>query len=283
MLARIPNGADIIFKDLSMSILRPFVLILICLTCITDCYAQLKSQNKASSEIRIFGTIVNEDDAEGVPYVHIRNIHTGKGTISDLTGEFLIPVNPEDTLIFTAVGYEDYFFTLSNAEITADSYALTIVLNPSTLELSPVSIFAFKSESDFKKEILNLKIEDAKKEILIPGAFYGTPEPATTKLYVMDMGLTCEGCITSLVNLFRRKSEEKRLANEKILLPRQQEIYKKYNPEVVSRITGLDGDILNEFLLFCKIKDEFILEANEYEIFLAVNDCFKSFINVQSD
>lgn len=267
-----------------MRILQPTIFIFLCLTCIADCYAQLKSQDKALPEIRIFGLIVNEEDAKEIPNVHIRNINSGKGTISDLAGEFLILVKPEDTLIFTAVGYEDYFFTLTDAEITSDSYALKIVLNPSTLELSPVSIFAFKSESAFKNDILNFKIENSKKEILIPGAFYGTPEPAKTELYFADMGFKCDGCLTALVDKFRRRgNEQEKLNEQKNLTTRQQEIYKKYNPEIVNQITGLTGDNLLDFLGFCELKDDFVLEANEYEIFVAVNNCFKSFLAVNNN
>ncbi len=267
-----------------MSIPWPFVFILFCLTCITDCYAQFKSQQETSSEIRIFGLIFNEEDAEEVPYVHILNLNSRKGTISDLAGEFLIAVQPEDTLVFTAVGYEDYLFTLSNAEITSDTYALKIVLNPSTLELSPVSIFAFKSESAFKNEILNLKIEDAKKEILIPGAFYGTPEPAKTELYFADMGFKCDGCLMALIDKFRRGgNEQENLKEHKNLTTRQQEISKKYNPDIVNRITGLIGDSLIEFFDFCEIKDDFVLEANEYEIFIAVNNCYKNFLEANNN
>src|SRR5690606_4302019 len=152
-----------------MNFFRLMIFILF-VFCVTESYAQVDA---SSGEISIFGLIVSSDEAEEIPYVHILNKNSNKGAISNLAGEFLIKVNKLDTLIFTAVGFENYLFSLSNVEITSDTYALQIALNQSTQLLSPVSIFAFKDESAFKNDILNLKLEDSEKAIFIPGAFYG--------------------------------------------------------------------------------------------------------------
>lgn len=259
-----------------MKLFQPAIIFIFCLCCSIKCFAQIAS-DKDSFNIHVFGLIINEKDEENIPYVHILNINSQKGTVSDLSGKFSIIMKKEDTLAFSAVGFENYFFTFAKKEIASNNYSIKISLNHSTLELSPVSIFAFKNEAAFKQDILDLKIEEVDKTIYIPGAFYGTPEIAKTKVY-LNGGLACDGCITSLLNLFNRKSrEEKKMAVQKSLIPRNEEIYKKYNPDVIKKATGLSGDDLNAFILFCKIEDDLILKANEFEILVAINECYKHF------
>lgn len=246
------------------------------------CLAQIQKTDSKDFKSDLAGIILETEEAEALPYVHIFNKNTHKGTISDLSGSFSIAFDPADTIVFSAVGFENYTFTIPNSEKVSRHYFVTIKLNHSTFKLSPVTIFAFKDEATFKNDILNLKLSNADKKILIPGSFYGTPEPAKTKVY-LNNGLACNGCITSILNLFNREVKESKKYNRVLEeTPIKQEIYEKYNPVIVQEITGLNEEKLADFMLFCKISDDYILTANDYEIVVAVHNCYKEFLSIDN-
>jgi len=73
--------------------------------------------------------------------------------------------------------------------------------------------------------------------------------------------------ITYLYNSFSKKAKMKQLYSE--MLQYEEEIEKvptKYNREIVSEITGLKGDTLMEFMLFCKFSYYDIIRWSEQEI-----------------
>lgn len=224
--------------------------------------------------INLSGEILNKEDGEVVPYVHIINKNTNEGTTSDLDGRFNIEFNMKDTLIFSAVGFKKYSLTLVENEIDSKDYYIRILLDQSSYELAPVNIYAFKDEAAFKQEILNMQLPDpANSKIIIPGSYEGPASPKD-----LNAGFSLGSPLTSIVNAFSKEAKELR-KYEKVLkeAPRQRTLHEKYNIEIVEEITGLKNEELNQFMLFCKIPEDYILKANDYEIILAVNACFKEF------
>lgn len=260
---------------------RIYFLFILCFSGASLCFSQTPAEKNRELKIKLSGKILEKEDGESVPYVHIINKNTKEGTTSDLSGDFSISISSSDTLIFSAVGFKDYIFTFSKTKIKSSNYFIKIALDYSTLQLAPVTIFAFKDEAAFKNDILNLDLPDSAKKIVIPGSFEGTPVPAKTKVY-LNHGLACNGCITSFLNVFNKAAKEnKKLRKAVAELPRQREIYEKYNSEIVEKITGLKEGQLNEFMLFCEISVDYILMANEYEIASAVNGCYKEFLKIR--
>ncbi len=237
--------------------------------------SQTEHPDKNEPSIHLTGEILNKEDGEIVPYVHIINKNTSQGTTSDLTGKFNIKINKTDTLIFSAVGFEKYSLTLVENDIDSKDYYIRILLDQSSYELAPVSIYAFKDEAAFKQDILNMQLPDpANSKIVIPGFYEGPASPKD-----LNAGFSLGSPITSIANMFSKEAKELR-KYEKVLkeAPRQKTLHEKYNIEIVEEITGLKDDELSQFMLFCKIPEDYILRANDYEIILAVNACFKEFL-----
>ena len=249
------------------------ICIFIGLFLITTCL-QAQSIYEVEKDITLSGEIVNTEDGELIPYVHIINKNTSQGTTSDLDGKFKLHINKKDTLIFSAVGFNQYSLTLKENESGSDHYFLKIALNPSTYELAPVNIYAFKDEAGFKQDILNMRVpENRSPKIVIPGSYKGPRRD-------LSGNFSLGSPISAVQNLFSKEAKEIRKYQKVVKeYPRQKLIAEKYNREVVKKITGLEEDSkLNEFMLFCKIPEEYIINANEYEIIVAVNDCYKDFL-----
>lgn len=234
-----------------------------------------QERTELGQPIAIQGEVISNETGEVVPYVHIIDQTKNQGTISDLSGKFEIMIDPTDTLVFSAVGFEKLTIVLAHEAINL-AEPVRISLTPSTYELAPVQIHAFKDEAGFKQDILNLKLPDEKPKIVIPGTYNGPRDPnARFSL--------ASGPLSAVQNMFSKEAKELRKYNEVIKeYPREQAIVAKYNRQIVADITGLKDEELNDFMLFCKVPDDFILSANDYEIVLAVNNCYKDFLKARN-
>lgn len=92
------------------------------------------------SQVRINGTVYDEQTNEILQYAHVGVINTALGTVTNINGEFslLVPekyINKE--LVASFIGYENRKLSISSA---AEFTSLKILLKPSPIELNTVTI-----------------------------------------------------------------------------------------------------------------------------------------------
>jgi hypothetical protein len=57
----------------------------------------------------------------------------------------------------------------------------------------------------------------------------------------------------------------------------QNAVNEKYNLDLVKRTTLLDDNKARELMKFCDIPNYFVLNSNDYDIILAIKNCYKDF------
>lgn len=85
------------------------------------------------------GIVADSASLANLPGVHISIKHSGKIVATNSSGSFLIPANPIDTLVVTAVGYHSFELPLRYEET-----ALFILLRENTTLLREVTIRSFR-------------------------------------------------------------------------------------------------------------------------------------------
>ncbi len=221
-----------------------------------------------STAIKLSGVIVDDAD-EPLPFVTVTNLNTHRGVVSNEEGFFYITFSAEDTLQLSAVNYEPYTLYFGDTA-QADDYDLKIRLSERTYQLENVTVFAFRDEAAFKKAVLALDdLPEEPEKIVVPGTFQGTPTKRSASI---------SSPISFVFERFNKRAKyERQLQKAQQKEAYQKGLAQKYNREMVGEITGLADEQLDEFMLFCEIKDAFIERSNEYDIILAINRCYQDF------
>ena len=247
-----------------------------CIYVIITCICLFSTVSWAQEEkIEIIGEIINNETLEPVPFVHIINPNLQRGTNSNSQGRFWIKARRKDTLIFSAIGFEKFAFAIKE-DVTTDRLQVTISLNPSTMELETVEVFAYRNEEALKQALLDMELpieEDTKVDM--PSNIPRNPKYATGN------GLRMGGPISGLVKalkLGKSYKEKAKLEEMQQLSAKQRVITAKYNPVIVKEITGLPEDRVEEFMEFCKLGEDFLLRSTEYDIIVALNQCMVDFL-----
>ncbi len=242
-----------------------FVLIL----CLLACKSAVMAQEDKADLIVIEGVIQEAGSGNPVPYVHIMNRQSGYGTVSNTEGRFWIKMNGTDTLLFSAIGYEIYAFTLK-PEQQSRRIRVTIEMNTSTQVLKPVNVFAYRDEESLKQALIEMDpVLENDNQVVVPGI--KKPGP-------INPSVSLSGPISFFYNKFSRKAKAQQKLQQDIASYDYRKILKaRYNEQVVIELTGLPEDKVEEFMEFCKIEEAFINGATDYDIALAVSSCLKKF------
>lgn len=251
-----------------------FISALLCLLVIS-----LQAQQFRSGEKLLKGRIVAEvDTSQGVPFAHVYNKTSEKGSASDGGGYFRLLAAPGDSLEFRMIGYTDT--TLSYAQVKALRY--NIPLKERVYKLRQVNVQANRFRKPFAPE----KTPDD------PYLGYRSVKPSGRSAQKQDIGIApaeggfaVSGAITALANKFNKKEQQR----ERIRALKEQERMKKYykalfdywfDKEIVQELTGLRGTELNRFLKFCSPSLAFLEEATEYDAIIAIQEYYRKYRNI---
>lgn len=230
----------------------------------------------AQSPVRIAGHVVDRETKEAVPYVHVYTTSFSQGTVTDENGKFQISMASADTLVFSAVGFDKYFFSLKQDDIRS-YYDVVIELDFKTYELEPVKVIAYRDLEQFKKAVLELNIP-AEKSMTVD-----VPKAVNKDIGTGLPTMTIRGPITALYNALSKEGRElKRLEAYRKERSSVKSIGEKYNTDMVKRVTNLSDEGARRFMEWCKFEDDFILRSTEYELTVAVLKCLDDFVKKDS-
>ncbi len=232
------------------------------------------------SDAMIRGKILNDSTGRAIPFAHLFNESNRFGTISDKNGNFSIPGSHTDTLVVSALGY------LARVVYMNDNLykkSTVVRLFPVVYEIEAVDIISFRDYEHFKKAFVALDLSDTPqrqlRESLQPfieqAAEEGAGRGEMVQRQLQPNIRPVKGNITlyskedlQRMNLEKVKSQEKR----------QHVIDEKFNRDIVAQVTKLESDEeITEFMGFCNFTEDFLYQANLYEILVEIERKFKAF------
>jgi len=221
---------------------------------------------------------------------NIYNFSSKKYSFANKEGNFEIYVKSGDTIIVSKPVYQQLLIIISEEEIAKK--VLEIPLFYKVIILREVNVFALPATYEaFKKEFVNVSMSDFYKRL--EGTILSdkdriqySPSNGLLDLIPGKVGQAVRSPITALYNAFSKKVKMDRLYQE--LVENQEEVDnlpKKYNRELVTSLTGLEGEELLDFMTFCKFSyydlvkwsPEFIVlqikrKYGDYEFYKALED-----------
>jgi hypothetical protein len=215
------------------------------------------------------GYVYNSEDFSPLHNVHVINTKTNRGVVSGIDGKFLISASGSDTLFFRSVGFKDTLIALTGTG------ELRVFMTPAIYPIGEVIILPYGNYAEFKQAFKNLEVE--KPMQFDPSYFLSGRVPSTGK---QGFGLTIDGPITALYNAFSREGKQmrnyERFMRESAI---HEEVGRKYNVQIVRRLTGIEDDMeAIRFMQFCSLDTNFILQATDYELLLAVKSCYEAYL-----
>lgn len=234
----------------------------ISLISITFLFIQGKAQEQ-TQRIKIVGKVFDAKKSSQFNKLMVINRKTQSGVFGNLDGTFTISINRSDTISVHALGYAPSRICFKDSSLTKNTFEVNVMLYSLNINLSEIVFVAPRDLNEIQKDIEKLGYQKRYKE---------TPE-------VADMMLSP---ITALYERFSRfekqKQEAKRLQNESNRRKVLKELFQIY---VTAEIIELEDWEFDDFVSYCNFDDEFIKNATQYELVMAVKRKFERYVEVR--
>ena len=204
------------------------------------------------SQNLIKGIVTEPDSITPMPFVYVINAESGQGQMSDGNGKFAIFANEKDSIIFSFIGYTR--LKIAATKLYKGIYKeCKVVMIETAYKLNQVVVSDFKLKP-YEKDYMKRVIQGSK----------------TTAINAM------QSPISALYMQFSQKGKEQRkLAKifEDIFI--QEAVAKKFNAEILRKLTGDESIDFERFRKYCYyLSNDFIINHDGYELYYRVMDCY---------
>jgi hypothetical protein len=135
-------------------------LLLLCLffCSLTGLHAQLVDQN-GKDLVQFSGMVLDGTGSNmyPIPYATVLIKTDGRGTYANLEGFFSIVTHKGDTIIFSALGYDEAVFVVPDT-LKEDKYSIVQQLTNNSIDLPAAVVFPWPSRDHFKLEFLAMDV-----------------------------------------------------------------------------------------------------------------------------
>lgn len=222
----------------------------------------------AQKEWSVFGKVINHKSKSPSGGITITNKRTKSIVVTNNKGDFYIRAADGDSLIATGIG-----FGKLGIKWQLGMKNIRIELEQQAIALAEVVVTDKKSET-LEKEIRKFLEEtpnaaSMKKDI--QGNIISTAPLSSGR---GGMGIS----IDALYDLWSKEGKANRKAAELEYQDiKQYYISLRYNKRKVGDLTELKGRELDDFMAYCKLSDDFVLHASDYDLIYEIYKCRRTF------
>lgn len=226
----------------------------------------------------IRGKVQDQNTGKKIEYTSVLNYSLHTRIYSNAEGEFNLKARAGDTLVLYAVGYF-YQKIIVKGNMINTKEPVIFALPEQKYEISEVRIIGLGTYDDFRQQFINLDRPETKTEKLAEN-LAETSRQAALEAYNQAQAEQKLNGITLLSVPILTPEEKERIALVKIIEKEKirDQIYQKFNPVVVKKVTGLtDDDEIIEFMVFCDFSDAYLLKVSEYDLMENINRKYELF------
>ncbi len=222
----------------------------------------IQAQN--TDTIRRIEACICSESSIPLAWTHIINLSTGKGSISDSSGNFSLNVSGSDSILFRNLAYEELIIP-SRQINSGDTVHLRIKYHP----IEEVKIFEWGSTyADFKAKMKSMPVTENLGEKLGLPQQSGSAVPNYRNPEVLSNPLFA---ITNPVDFLYFNLSKKEQSIRKVMEFKQnEELIRKfesvYNRKSIAVLTGLDDEKLDLFLVYLNLNFTCDIYCTELQI-----------------
>jgi hypothetical protein len=228
----------------------------------------LSKESFAQKEWSVFGKVINHKSKSPVGSITITNKRTRSVVVTNKEGDFYIRAAFGDSLIATGIGFGKLGFLFKEGMKN-----VRIELNQEAIALEEVVITDKKNET-LEKEIKRFLEETPNAASMKRDIIGNVVSTAPLSTGAGGIGIS----IDALYDLWSKEGKANRKAAELEYQDLKQfYVSLRYNKRKVAVLTSLEGQELDDFMTFCKLSNDFVLSASDYDLNYEILNCRKNF------
>ena len=225
---------------------------------------------------KVIGVIENDADSRPISNVHVINLNSVIGTISNNDGVFESNASVNDTLFFSYLGFKSIKVRVTNDLIKFKNSK--IKLTELAYALEEIIVTPYKLTGYLEIDAKNVPISKSYRYNIpgLPSKGYeaGSRNPgALSKVFGAIFNP-----VDFLYNLFGKKPKQlKKLQLMKDDFRIRELLSSKFDRETLVELLQIEKFDIDEILRNCSYSESFIVNANDLQILEAISQCYEEF------
>jgi len=220
--------------------------------------------HSANAQFKVRGTVY--DSSRLYPVESVTVISTGgKGTFTDVNGDYEIEVGERDSIWFSYLGKPTVKFPVLRM---TDPLHFDISIQVNILVLKGVTVSPRNYRLD---SIQNRRDYEKIFDYRRPGLKTTTSGPANQVGVGFDLD--------EIIRMFQFRKNKNMLAFQRRLIEQEHDKFvdHRFNKQLVRRLTNLNGDALDSFMVMYRPTYEFTLVTSDYDFQSYIKKCYEQF------
>nr|WP_319400339.1 hypothetical protein [uncultured Carboxylicivirga sp.] len=211
-----------------------------------------------------------------VPSAYIVNSTNREVKATNDNGLLKIHVNPNDTLLFKCMGYENKSWIIDNNNSSVDTLVLQVIEKSYTL--NEIQVINYRSYAAFCSKIANMPMMKT-EEYNIPFKIDLGMSLAIKKAESGTFGVSLGEIVRLIGKIGKHKANSVQASEEEL-----SSIYNKVTSrDNLQALTQLKEASLDSFLLFIRTKYKISPKLSKYDMLVQINDAYDHFLASRSD
>ena len=222
------------------------------------------------------GTVENDATSFPMESVHILNLNNVIGTTTDINGKFEIPVQVNDTLYFSYLGYKSLKVAVTNDMIKFENSKFQLTELAFALEEIILRPYLLTGYLDI--DVKSVPVNNAGRYRILGLSNAGYEAGNRRRNSISKTFEALFNPADFLHNLFGKKGVQMQK------LKKMRESYElknllaiKFDREILVELLKLERIDLDEILRNCNYSDTFIKESNDLQILEAISGCYEEY------
>ncbi|WP_266367096.1 hypothetical protein [Tellurirhabdus rosea] len=215
-----------------------------------------------STQKYVLGRLLDQDTKKGVNRAVVLNKRTGQKARTNEAGRFVVLALPGDSLIATSQTHARSGIRWNGVQEEQVMYSKRELSDEKVVQLNEVTVIG-KHEEELRRELQRALAEPELREKLTGDQVLSLAQSPVTLLY----------------EAFSKKAKADRKAAVLWQKYRWKQLAEYRFRLVAGNATDLSGDKLDQFMDYCKLEDDFILSASDYDLTYTILQKHKKFQN----
>src|SRR6185295_7692763 len=223
----------------------------------------------ANAQFKVKGTVY--DSSRLYPVQSVTVVSTGgKGTFTDARGDYEIEVGEKDSIWFSFLGKPTVKFPVLKM---TDPLHFDISIQINIMVLKGVTV----SPRNYRLDSIQNRRDYAK--------IFNYEKPklkATTSGPANEVGVGFD--LDEIIRMFQFRRNKNMMAFQQRLLQQEEDKFvdHRFNKQVVRRLTNLNGEALDSFMIMYRPPYEFALVTSDYDFQSYIKKCYEQFKSLEA-
>ena len=242
--------------------------------------SNLLAQTPKSDLVTIRAQLIGKFHRTPIPFARVINKTQLWGVLSDTSGIFTISARKNDTIYISSIGFLPIEMFVKDS-LLKQVRIPAILMTEKVYEMAEIDIQSLGTYQQFKYKILHLTIPQSNIKDAIASIQRELKMIPKHQLQ-SEASIPLGSPITALYNLFSKEGKSlRKLAEAKERDKTFKITNPKFNRQVVQSITGLKGDLLDQFMMYCRPDDLFLIGATDYDIHQRILSDYERFMAIR--